>query len=322
MKIKSVLLLFMMLFLTSCSENITTTIPKGDEWIVVGAFARWGSWDIYGVNANESEDTVLDMAYIGAYPDWSPESQWVVYSTSYKASQETSEIYLVKSDGTNKVKIAKGDKPVWSPNGNQIAYTLRNEIYLLDINCLIDGKSCNLQATFVAAGQNPDWSPDGQRMVFELNDLIYVINSDGANMREISLINDGGCREPDWSPTGNKILFWCWGDSEGFYTINSDGTDMKKIEIGDMGGVAPKWSPSGTKIAFIHYLSINSAEGVHSAVYVMNEDGSDLARFNLQRKRANIWVFLDASAYEARNLQYLLPLVLGTQASLSSAVVS
>ena len=267
-----------MLFLNSCAKSITTTTAEDDEWIVVGTFARWGRWDIYGVNAKDSQDIVPDMAYVGANPDWSPDGQWVMYSTSYKASHETSEIYLAKSDGTNSAKITKGDKPVWSPTGNQIAYTFHEEIYLLDVDCLIDGKSCDPEPSIMTAGQNPDWSPDGRRVVFELKEAIYVMNSDGTEMDEVSIAQNGGCREPDWSPTSEKILFWCWGDNEGLYIVNSDGTDVTKIENGDMGGVSPQWSPSGEKIAFIRYLSISSVEGAHTAVYVMNVDGTDLAR--------------------------------------------
>lgn len=269
----------MMLFLTSCAKSIATTIPEDDdEWIVASTFAKGWFWDIYGVNANDPQEVVTDMAYIGAHPDWSPDGQWIIYSTSHKASQKTPEIYIVKRDGTNRVEIAQGDEPVWSPQNNQVAYTFGDEIYLLDIECLIEGKSCTPQASVLAVGEYPSWSPDGQKITFERKNSIYVINIDGMELREVSVAPNEGCRQPDWSPTSNKILFWCWGDNEGFYTVNSDGTDMTKIEVGEIGGVVPKWSPSGEKIAFIHYLSISSVGESHSEVYVMNADGSDITR--------------------------------------------
>lgn len=283
MKIKRILLLFVTLFFTSCAKSIATTILENDEWIVVSTFARGWFWDIYGVNASNPQDVVSDMAYIGAHPDWSPDGQWVVYSTSHKASQEESEIYIAKNDGTNSIKVAGGDSPVWSPNGNQLAYTFREEIYLLDITCLVsdNDKSCDPQASVVTAGQNPSWSPDGQRVTFELKDSIYVVNIDGSEIHEVSTTKSGECSEPDWSLVDDKILFRCWGDNWGFYTVSSDGTDMTKIENGDIGGLSPKWSPSGKKIAFIHYLDINSVHGAHSAVYIMNDDGSDVTRLTL-----------------------------------------
>jgi Tol biopolymer transport system component len=266
-----------MLVLTSCTQSVVTTISEEDEWVVVGAFEHDWFWDIYGINVNEHQVMVSEMAYIGAHPDWSPDGQWIAYSTSYKTTQEKSEIYLVKSDGTRRWKLAKGDKPVWSPTGNKIAYTFHDEIYVFNLDCLSDAKTCNAQtASVLAVGQNPDWSPDGQRMVFERDEAIYVINIDGSEMNKLHVSENGRCTEPDWSPIEDKILLGCWGDNSGFYTIQSDGTDMTRI--GDTGGVSPKWSPSGDKIAFIQYLSINSVAGSHTALYVMNADGSNVTR--------------------------------------------
>ncbi len=219
----------MMLFLASCAKSVSTTISEDDEWIVASTFSRGGFWDIYGVNSSNPQDTVADMAFLGAYPSWSHDNQWIVYSTSYKSFQKTSKFYIAKSDGTNKIKVAEGDKPVWSPKDNKIIYTLLDEIYVLDISCFVDHKPCDTQPIAVAAGNNPDWSPDGQRVTFELKDSIYVVNLDGSELHEVSAIKSGECSEPDWSPVDDKILFRCWDHNGGFYTAKSDGTDMTKI---------------------------------------------------------------------------------------------
>ena len=67
------------------------------------------------------------------------------------------------------------------------------------------------------------------------------------------------------SPESNgKIVFGATqnGYSQ-IYSVNPDGTGL--VELTTSGGVAPAWSPDGSRIAFI---------GGAGGIYIMNADGS------------------------------------------------
>lgn len=284
------LLFVLALFLVSCANPTVKTTVEDGEWIILKADTEQWSDDTYGVNSQNPHEVVHKTEFVGDAPSWSHDGKWIVYTT---LSSVKSGIYLMKSDGTRKVKISKESaSPVWSPNNNQIAYSVQDKIYIVDVNCYFDGRSCDLVPVFVTIGKNPNWSPNGDSIVFDsggLQSQIYIVKLETNEIQTIFALQNGGCGEPNWSPVNNLIVFRCWGDNDyqGFYTIHSDGTNLRKIEIGNMGGVSPKWSPSGDKIAFISYISINSINA-HSAVYTTDIDGTNLVQLTGDNQRI-VW---------------------------------
>jgi Tol biopolymer transport system component len=271
-------LVFAFLLFTFQSKDLVTITSDDEEWLVVAAYPddQWFR-EIYGVSVKNPNNLVLDIASIGDEPEWSSDGQWIISSTRNRLGEERSVIYLEKSDGTQKIRITKGHSPTWSLDGDRIAYTFQKKIYVVNTQCFIKHGSCDIDPSFVVDGQYPAWSPDGDSIAFYYKDKIYAIKVDTSAIHEVFGPKNGGCIEPDWSST-NKILFACWGDYVGLYTIHGDGTNLERIDTGDLGWGGGKWSPSGGKIAFVDYLTISSVEGSTSVVYVMDADGSNPVR--------------------------------------------
>ena len=111
------------------------------------------------------------------------------------------------ADGSNLTRLTNNpgddDEPVWSPDGQRIAFTSDrdgiNAIYVMNA----DGSNqTRLTAAQIERNDEPAWSPDGQYIVFESrrdgNPEIYVMNADGSN--QTRLTNDPGAdRRPDWT---------------------------------------------------------------------------------------------------------------------------
>jgi Tol biopolymer transport system component len=205
------------------------------------------------------------------------------------------DIYVIDEEGAHETRLTHTtrsfeDSPIWSPDGQKIAFTTPGEeksaLYVMNA----DGTNKTQLAGDVWS--YPSWSPDGQKIAFTTQGQsdLSVINVDGSH--KVSLITAsfaGDSENPTvlgstvWSPTGNKIAFASNTFEEGYasssasasaanftekgltgiYLINVDGTGLCKLtntqELTD-----PVWSPDGGKIAF-------SDEG---AINVINTDGS------------------------------------------------
>ncbi len=61
-------------------------------------------------------------------------------------------------------------------------------------------------------------------------------------------------------------------NNEGIHTTEADGSDYRQLTNATVGDHSPRWSPDGTKIAFI-----SNRDG-NSEIYVMNADGSNQTR--------------------------------------------
>ena len=127
------------------------------------------------------------------------------------------------------------------------------------------------------------WSPDSKRIAFQgkygstlpVREAIYVVDSDGRNLRRLSLGSDDAHLEsPRWSPDGARIAFLRrdLGAGQQIVTMNPDGSDQRVVfSAYDLGPF--QWSPNGLEIAF------SAARTNHFPqydIYVMNPRGARL----------------------------------------------
>ncbi len=122
------------------------------------------------------------------WPSWSPDGQWLAYSSTKDDNQE---IYIVKSDGSEKKRLtsdpALDAHPAWSPDGKKIAFATSRwgDLELAMMNA--DGSDLVRLTKSPGLDDYPAWSPDGKRLAFTSNRdgnlEIYTIDPDGQNPR-------------------------------------------------------------------------------------------------------------------------------------------
>jgi eukaryotic-like serine/threonine-protein kinase len=149
---------------------------------------------------------------------------------------------------------------VWSPDGEKLAYTSGNDIYIAKS----DGTEPRKLVSLAGQPSSPSWSPDGTRLRFDLSPS----NSDSSSIWEVAL--DGGqwrqllagWNNPpseccgSWTPDGRYFIFQSsHGGIANIWAIRESGSLWKRVNhdpvqltSGPTNTSAPVPSPDGKQI--------------------------------------------------------------------------
>jgi len=219
---QTILCLLLLLFCTVASAKIVFLSKHGKHVDFDGFFLFEGVYEIYAMEDNGSDLTLITTSQDAGHPRWSADGNQIVYSAH-------STIHLMNADGTNIQHITYPIKnkmfdccPTFSPDGEKVAFTRTEEINRTQENNTIvlhlkTGKLEKIANHYIIS---PDWSPDGKQIVFLIHDVpfigtggnVYIMDSDGGNMRRLVLEAPQGelfitRHSPRWSPNGKQILY-------------------------------------------------------------------------------------------------------------------
>jgi len=225
-----------------------------------------------------------------AVPDWSPDGRKLVFakrvtqsgSPCRPAGRCNDEIYVINADGTDLRRLTRNavpdGHPVWSPDGQTIAFLRRRDgpawsIYVMNT----DGSNQRKLTSTPRRQGEPTWSPDGQNLAFSgpagrLGAAdIFVINADGSDLRNVTNTVTTSF-DFAWSPDARQIAYveiHIPEPSSPLYIVNADGTGKRRLTRSlavDLG--SPSWSPDGRTLAF-------TGDG---GIYTVHADGTGLRK--------------------------------------------
>jgi Tol biopolymer transport system component len=203
---------------------------------------------------------------------------------------------------SGELEVAEGSEaltvmsPVWSPDGQQVAYVGINTIVNSEADLRIyvmgvDGAEPRV-LTSGPRESHPQWSPDSAQIVFvrsqtPLSALYMVDVATGEERQLTDFTND---IEPDWSPDGQRIVFTTSRDGfQELYTMSPDGGDLKRLTVNEnINDLQAAYSPDGTLIAYMTNYSVGDGTG---EIWVMNSDGSNQRRLtdNQRDDMSPVW---------------------------------
>jgi Tol biopolymer transport system component len=142
---------------------------------------------------------------------------------------------------------------------------------------------------FNAHDVTPVWSPDGTRLLFASdrggNFDIYLLQMDSSIVTNLTPGSAAQDIHPSWSPDGQHILFSSnrGGGYYQIYRMAADGSNVQQVAVvPGNNALYARYSPDGTKIAFMRASIPIVACDWNWDVWVMNADGSGQVQITSQ----------------------------------------
>lgn len=202
---------------------------------------------------------LLDQSY-GTPPSWAPDSRQLVYGyTGLNGQREVMDI--VSLDDLTPRRLGPGASPVWSPQGDWIAYRQGVPTGVAIIHP--DGTNPH-QVTKVGgsgyAFTSPQWSMDEQYLTFyaknDGNHDVWVARADGSGEWPIG---DEASEEywPSFSPDGTRVAFQrdLPGQSLAFNYVVTDPEGSNAVDVASpalLPGLPGVWAPDGSRLLGLH----------------------------------------------------------------------
>lgn len=240
-----------------------------------------GNGDIYSVmpDGQGAHRLTTDPSF-DACPSYSPDGKWIAFCSD-RGPGDGFEIWTMRHNGTRQTRVTHlggyATFPDFSPDGSRIAFEAgripggpeASDIYTIGT----DGTGLQRLTDHPDWELNPVWSPDGSQIAYgretaHAGPQLFLMDADGSNQRQITAL-PAGAFEPDWSPDGNKLAF------ESDWRIHVlDLTTGVVTAVGDVVGFGAVWSPTGDRIAFVHFPDGDPDKP--RQVATMATDGTDL----------------------------------------------
>jgi len=162
--------------------------------------------------------------------------------------------------------------PVWSPNGQDVAFTRVEQrtmtLYVVELPGSTAARTYRIAANQGQLG--PSWSSDG-KLAFSLGGHIYTADADGTSREAVT--SAGHAYAPAWRPHSNDIAY--------LTTVGARNTDLwvgGTLWARDAYG-RPAWSPDGGAIAFQR----------DDGIYVASASGSVRKIASATNPQAPLW---------------------------------
>jgi hypothetical protein len=88
------------------------------------------------VSSGKATPFATDPKFSEAQPDFSPDGQWIAYTSGRSDRSERSDVYVRPFPGPGRIYQVSnegGNEPLWAKNGKQLFYRLRDQVWVVDV---------------------------------------------------------------------------------------------------------------------------------------------------------------------------------------------
>ena len=242
----------------------------------------------FGIQANNLELISYCDIQSASSPIVSPDNSLIIFSKEYidkKNDDFINELWVMKTDGSDKRFFAKGENPKWSPNSLKIAYVKSDDndtsqIYIKYLNNETESKITNHEKGI----KDFAWSNDGKFFSFS---SFNEYESDW----KIDIPGKEEGVDYSWTSDPNVVTSMHWkSDGEGehesgenhLYLVDSDGGPAVKISDWGNDYVSDLQWIDNANILFTGNSSLNDLEPSwqQTAIFVLNTKNKELSKIS------------------------------------------
>jgi dipeptidyl aminopeptidase/acylaminoacyl peptidase len=225
-------------------------------------------------------DDLFRIQRVGS-PQVSPDGAWVAYTVSTPASPSASgetRVWMVPTAGGDPLPMtAKGysaSSPAWSPDGKYLSFMATRgdsayaQVWIMDRR-MGEGQQLTHEKWGISGYE---WSPDGSRLLLSIRDP-NPVDTLPAHERPRST--------PPWEI--DRLQFkrdgvgYLTGDRRTHLHVFDLATkETRQITSGDFDASSPKWSPDGTRVAFVANRTENPDGNSNTDIWVVAADNTDM----------------------------------------------
>ena len=219
-------------------------------------------------------------------PDWAPDGRWVVF---VRYDRDAVELWSLDMLDRRARKMTSGGavnvEPRFSPDGKRLAFVSTSykghfhifvgrfeDGLLSDVRQLTPENVSSLPRYYYSKVDHeisPVWTRDGSEILFVSNrghihgtGGFWKIKAEpGAESHEIHYEETNWKARPDFSPDGKRMVYASYlGQAwHQLWVMPANGGDAFPISYGAFDNINPRWSPDGSKIAFISNRNGNTS---------------------------------------------------------------
>lgn len=211
-------------------------------------------------------------------PDWSPDGKLIVFVRYVKDALELYQLDLTSGATTALTRTgAVNVEPRWSPDGRQLAWvsTAGTGHFHVFAGTVSNGsaqgtavwpeRKSRIPRYYYSAFDHeisPTWSPDGRELIYVSNpEATYgtgalwrrALSPDAQPILVRSEETSWRAR-PSWSPDGRRVVYASYAGRQWhqlWMTTAAGGGDPLPVSFGDFDATGARWSPDGSRLAFI-----------------------------------------------------------------------